>query len=230
MKKNIKLITLIVLAVGFTRISSVSGEDNKRSAGLKPIQLPQPRMSGGKPLMDMLKKRKSSRDFKPDKLPVRLLSDLLWAAFGINRPDSGKRTAPSAMNWQEVDIYVVMESGVYLYNAKSNLLEPVLNKDVRGHAGTTMQGFVKTAPLNLVYVTNFSRIKTGKNMMLSDHEKSLMSSISAGAMVQNVYLFCASKGLAAVVRASIDRDAFSKDVGLEPNQKILVAQTVGYPK
>jgi len=97
--------------------------------------------------MQVLRERKTTREFAPDKLPQQLLSNLLWAAFGINRPD-GKRTAPSAMNWQEIDIYVAMSDGLFLYDAKENRLEPVLAQDIRPATGT--QSFVATAPLNLV--------------------------------------------------------------------------------
>lgn len=98
---------------------------------LKPIPLLEPRMSGGKPLMEALKERKSSREFSAEKLPLQVLSDLLWAAFGINRPESERRTAPSAVNWQEIDIYVALEEGLYIYDAKANTLNPILDEDIR---------------------------------------------------------------------------------------------------
>jgi nitroreductase len=230
MKKNILLIAVIVFTVGFFGILDLKGEEDKKQSGFDAIQLPQPNMTGGKPLMDALKERKSTRNFKPDKLPVQVLSNLLWAAFGINRPDSGKRTAPSAMNWQEIDIYVVMEEGVYSYNAKANTLEPVLNKDVRGDTGRMIQRFVSKAPLNLVYIADLSRVSTVGGILTGDEEMTIFSSVSAGAIVQNVYLFCASEGLATVVRGMIDKDAFAREVGLNPKQKIIIAQTIGYPK
>jgi nitroreductase len=230
MKKNILLIAILIFTVGLFGISNLKGEENKEPSSFKPIQLPQPHMAGGKPLMEALKERKSTRNFKPDKLPVQVLSNLLWAAFGINRPGSGMRTAPSAMNWQEIDIYVVMESGVYVYNAKANLLEPILNKDVRGDTGRMIQRFVNEAPVNLVYVANLSRVSTIGGILTNEEEKNIYFSVSAGAIVQNVYLFCASEGLATVVRGLIDKDAFSKDARLTSKQKIIIAQTVGYPK
>jgi nitroreductase len=187
---------------------------------LKPIPLPPPQTEGGRPLMQVLKERKSTRDFAPDKLPQQLLANLLWAAFGVNRPD-GKRTAPSAVNWQEIDIYVATAEGLFLYNAKGNRLEPVLAQDVRHATGT--QSFVATAPLNLVYVADLSKVRSGP-------DTELFTAADAGFISQNVYLFCASENLATVVRGSIDRVALAKTMKLRPQQKIILAQTVGYPK
>lgn len=134
MHKSVLLLTLIVSI-------AIQAQD------LKPIQLPTAESEGGRPLMQVLKERKTRREFSPEKLPMQVLANLLWAAFGINRPDGG-RTAPSAKNWQEIDIYVAMGDGPFLYNAKANRLEPILAKDVRGATGT--QSFVAAAPLNLV--------------------------------------------------------------------------------
>jgi nitroreductase len=187
---------------------------------LKPIPLPQPQTEGGRPLMQVLKERKTSRDFAPDKLPQQLLSNLLWAAFGVNRPD-GKRTAPSAMNWQEMDIYVATGEGLFLYDAKGNRLEPVLAQDIRQATGT--QSFVATAPLDLVYVADLSKAGSGP-------DTELFTAANAGFISQNVYLFCASENLATVVRGSIDRVALAKAMKLRPEQRIILAQTVGYPR
>jgi len=190
---------------------------------LNPIELPRPRTDGGKPLMQVLKARHTTREFKSDKLPPQVLSDLLWAAFGINRPESGKRTAPSALNWQEIDIFVALGEGLYVYDARDNRLNPVLAKDVRAATGT--QDFVKSAPLDLVYVADLT--KTGD---AGAAEQNLYTAVDAGLIAQNVYLFCASEGLGTVVRGSVDRAALAKVMKLRPNQRIIVAQTVGYPK
>ncbi len=187
---------------------------------LKPIPLPQPQTDGGRPLMQVLKDRKTTRDFAPDKLPQQLLSNLLWAAFGVNRPD-GRRTAPSAMNWQEIDIYVALSDGLFLYDAKDNRLQPVLAQDIRPATGT--QSFVAAAPLNLIYVADLSKARSGP-------DSELFIAADAGFISQNVYLFCASENLATVVRGSIDRAALAKAMKLHPEQKIILAQTVGYPK
>jgi SagB-type dehydrogenase family enzyme len=191
--------------------------------GLKPLELPAPQTKGGKPLMQALEARHSTRSFKPDKLPLQILSNLLWAAFGVNRSDAGKRTAPSAMNWQEIDIYVATADGLYLYDAKANRLNPVLNEDVRAATGT--QDFVKNAPVNLVYVADLAKTHDA-----GPDEQTLYNGVDTGVIVQNVYLFCASEGLASVVRGSVDRTALAKVMKLRPNQRIIVAQTVGYPE
>ena len=190
---------------------------------LKPISLPSPQTNGGKPLMQALKDRHTTREFSSEKLSPQVLSNLLWAAFGINRPDTGKRTAPSAMNWQEIDIYVATADGLYVYDAKGNKLDPVLAEDVRGATG--MQPFVKDAPLDLVYVADLA--KTGKS---SAEDKNFYTGADAGFIAQNVYLFCASEGLGVVVRGSVDRAALAKMMKLRPDQKIVLGQTVGYPK
>ncbi len=190
---------------------------------LKPLILPVPQTDGGKPLMQALKDRHSTREFSSEKLPAQVLANLLWAAFGINRAGTGKRTAPSAMNWQEIDVYVATAGGLYVYDAKGNKLDPILAEDVRGATG--VQSYVRTAPLNLVYVADFA--KTGGG---SSDDKNLYTAADAGFIAQNVYLFCASEGLAVVVRGGIDRTALAKLMKLRPEQKILLAQSVGYPK
>jgi SagB-type dehydrogenase family enzyme len=190
---------------------------------LKALTLPAPQTDGGKPLMQALKDRQSTREFGPQKLPPQVLANLLWAAFGINRPDTGKRTAPSAMNMQEIDVYVAIPEGLYLYDAKGNKLDPILAEDVRGATG--VQPFVKDAPVDLVYVADLA--KTGKS---SAEDKNFYTGADVGFIAQNVYLFCASEGLAVVVRGNVDRAALAKVMKLRPDQKILLGQTVGYPK
>ncbi len=194
-----------------------------RGQELKPLILPVPQTSGGKPLMQALKDRHSTREFSPERLPPQVLANLLWAAFGINRSDTGKRTAPSAMNWQEIDVYVATAEGLYTYDPKGNKLDPVLAEDVRGATG--MQPFVKDAPVDLVYVADVA--KTGTTSM---EDRDLFTAADAGFIAQNVYLFCASEGLGVVVRGGVDRMALAKVMKLRPDQKILLAQTVGYPK
>jgi len=189
---------------------------------LKPVQLPKPQTDIGRPLMQVLNDRSSARTFSPEKLPAQVVSNLLWAAFGVNRPDSGKRTAPSARNWQEIDIYVATADGLYIYDAKAHQLNPVLRDDVRAQTGT--QSYVKDAPLNLVYVADLAKTGSGSA------ERDMFVGADAGFIAQNVYLFCASEGLATVVRGSIDRVALAEVMRLRPDQRIILAQTVGYPK
>jgi len=190
------------------------------------IKLPPPQTEGGMPLMQALKLRQSTRgDFGPDtKLPMQLISNLLWAADGVNRPD-GKRTAPSAIDWRNIDIYITTADGLFLYDAEQHALKVLGKKDVRAVAG--MQDFVKTAPLNLIYVADLSKTKFGGKDM---PEGETWSFAGVGAIFQNVYLFCASENLACIVRAMIDRDAIAKELKLRPDQKVLIAQTVAYFK
>ena len=193
------------------------------SDDLKPISLMQFQLDTGRPLMHVLKERKSSRAFSPKKLPKRVLSNLLWAANGINRPGVGGRTAPSAMNQQEIDIYVATVDGFYLYDAQRHQLQPVLKQDIRALTG--QQAFVPDAPLDLIFVADFSKmIKT------RSEDRTLYAATDVGFISQNVYLYCASEGLATVVRGTIDRVALANTMKLRPEQKIILAQSVGYPK
>ena len=190
---------------------------------IKSIQLPAPQKDIGKPLMQVFNLRQSFRSFTTTKLPMQEISNILWAAFGINRTDEGKRTAPSARNWQDIDIYVFLLEGVYIYQAKDNKLEQISDADLRGMAG--VQDFVKTAPLNLVYVSDQS--KMGK---ASKEDKMMYSGADAGFIAQNVYLYCASQDLGVVVRAMVDKKALAEKLNLKPGQVIVLAQTIGYKK
>jgi SagB-type dehydrogenase family enzyme len=193
------------------------------AADIQEIKLPTPTMTGGMPLMNALAARASSRDFSDRELPLQVLADLLWAADGINRPENGHRTAPSANNVQNIDIYVALKSGLYLYDAKENSLKPVLSEDVRGATGT--QDFVKTVPLDLVYVADLSKFTRG-----TAESNDFYSAAHTGFIAENVYLFCASKGLAVVIRGSVEKEALAKIMKLRPDQKIMLSQSVGYPK
>lgn len=207
------------------RASATSGSKAARSAGSREqtIKLPAPRTSGGKPLMQALKDRHSSREFSGRELPLEVLSGLLWAAFGINRPKSGGRTAPSAHDWEEIDVYVATAKGLYLYQPRDHALKEILAQDVRAKTG--MQPFVEEAPVNLVYVADLTRMTEA-----TPEDKAWYSGPDAGFIAQNVYLFCASEGLAVVVRGMVDRRALGKLMSLTPEEKIILAQTVGYPK
>jgi nitroreductase len=188
---------------------------------MKPIALPAPQTHGGKPLMEALALRSTSRAFATDELRAQTLSNLLWAAWGVNRPKEGKRTAPSASNWQETDIYVVMSSGAYVYDAPANTLKPIVSGDYRALTGK--QSFVKDAPVILVFVADAARMKPGD---LSEPIKWADTAFIS----ENVYLFAASEGLATGVRASIDRPVLAKALKLSPDQSITLAQCVGFPK
>jgi SagB-type dehydrogenase family enzyme len=218
-----KLALLVIIGVILCFASSAIAQD------FSPIKLLPPDLKGGKSLMQSLQERKTSRSFSTKKLPVAVLSNLLWAACGINRPDSGKRTAPSAVNWQEIDVYVAMEEGLYFYNVKAHLLEPVLKGDLRKNTTTFLQpskNSVATAPLQLIYVADQSRI----GFIANDEDKKFYSATDTGFIAQNVYLYCASAGLATGVRAMVDKDALAKAMKLRDKQKIILVQAVGYPQ
>ena len=189
----------------------------------KPIKLLAPRAEGGKSLVQALKERKTLREFSPRELPLQVLSEMLWAACGINRPDSGGRTAPSAMDMQEIDIYVATKDGLYLFDAKENILQPILAEDIRGLTGK--QAFVKEAPVNLIYVANLSKMSK-----LSPEDANFYAATDTGFISENVYLYCASEGLATVVRGWVDKPALAKAMKLGSDKMIVLAQTVGYPK
>jgi SagB-type dehydrogenase family enzyme len=188
-----------------------------------PTKLPAPQTEGGKPLMQALKERKTSREFSLKELPLQVISDLLWAANGINRQDSGHRTAPSAMNMQEIDIYLAKADGLYLFDAKENSLILILAEDIRAVTGG--QPFVKDAPLNLIYVADLRKMSKP-----SADAADFYAATDTGFVSENVYLYCASAGLATVVRGWFDKPALAKAMKLRNDQKIVLTQTVGYPK
>ncbi len=179
------------------------------------IKLPAPDKSGGMPLMKAIAERRSAREFDSKPLSDQTLSNLLWAAYGFNRPYM--RTVASDHNKQEFDLYVALEKGTYRYLALEHELEPVAAGDLRPLTGK--QEFVKTAPLNLVYVYDMDK-QTDTNGAYTD----------CGLIAQNVYLVCASEGLASVLRVYIDFEALGKALKLSDRKKILYSQTVGYPK
>jgi SagB-type dehydrogenase family enzyme len=187
------------------------------------MALPPAQTSGGTPLMEALRQRQSQREFRPDPLAPQLLSNLLWAACGINRTELGGRTAPSAMNAQELDVYVALAQGLYFYDPKAQDLKLKVASDVRRVTG--YQDFVDNAPLDLIFVADHTRMK-----LVPASARESYASVAAGAMAQNIYLFCASAGLATVVRAWFDRQALTEAMGLSPDHQILLTQTVGYPQ
>ncbi len=189
---------------------------------LTSIALPAPEKSGGMPLHEALARRHSSREFAPNELPLQVLSNLLWAAFGVNRPD-GHRTAPTALNCQEIDVYAALPSGAYLYDASANALKLAAASDLRRVTG--YQDFVDEAPLDLVYVADHARMA-----MVPVRQRESYAAVAAGAISQNVYLFAASAGLSTVIRAWIDREAIGNALGLPHDQHALLSQTIGYPR
>ena len=198
--KNILFASLFLSIVLF--VQNVYALETKR--------LPEPQTNGGKPLMEALKDRKTSRSFSDRPLEPQMLSDMLWAAFGINRPAEGKRTAPTAMNRQDIDVYVLDAAGVWRYEAKENALIPVLEKDLRSVMDS--QPFAAKAPVTLLYVA----------------ENNVTSGMHAGSLYQNAGLFCASAGLNNVVRR-MDKDQLTQALPLPAGKEVIVSQSVEYP-
>ncbi len=188
------------------------------------IKLPKPKTDGGMPLMEALSKRQSLRNFDSTKsMSLETLSNLLWAANGINRPESGKRTAPSAVNWQEIEIFVALKSGIYFFNHKTNELEVISQGDYRKDMGK--QNFVGDASVVLIFVSNHDKMEGA-----SEKAMEFYGATDCGNVSQNVYLFCASENLATVVLGMIDREKISKLLKLKDSQKVILTQPVGYSK
>ncbi|MCQ4875771.1 SagB/ThcOx family dehydrogenase [Butyricimonas paravirosa] len=188
------------------------------------IKLPAPQKSGGKALMDCLNERQTDRNFDTKQLSLQDLSDLVWAANGLNRPEAGKRTVPTATNWQEMVLYVATTDGIYRYNEKNHELELVKKGDYRKDCGP--QPFMTVAPVCFIYTADHN--KEGR---ISDPEKQKEYSFHhAGYMAQTVYLVCASKNMATVVIGSADRENLAKVIGLPAKHIVTYTQPVGYKK
>lgn len=199
---------------------------------LQPITLPRPQTDGGNSVLEALQERRTNRSIRADKLPPQMLSNLLWAAFGVNRAKGnfGKagRTAASASNSQEIDLYVALPEGVYLYEAVPHRLTPVVVGDFRARSG---RGAAATAPVNLFYVVDLARYVLEGNPDRKINDPEIQKSYyycAVGLIAQNVYLFAASQGLAAWFH-NCDKTNTPKEFRLRPDQRVLFAQTVGYP-
>jgi SagB-type dehydrogenase family enzyme len=213
MKKVLMGINLIILSLG------LAGAAEQK---LEPVKLPAPQIDKGRPLMQALQSRQSQRNIAPEKLSLPELGNMLWAACGINRPGDGKRTAPTACNWQEIDVYVALPEGLYLYDARGHALAPVLNEDLRQFTGK--QKFVQTAPVVLIYVADFDKMTNA-----SGENKIFYSATDTGFISQNVYLYCASESLATVVIGMVDKPQLKEKMKLRPVQHVILTQPVGYP-
>jgi nitroreductase len=207
---------------GLVSAAILAGASGAGAEATTTKELPPPRATGGKPLIDALKLRRSIREYADRSLPPQVLSDLLWAAFGVNRP-SGDRTAPYWRHVMVIDVYAALADGAWLYDPKQHRLERRLDADVRSQTGT--QDFVGTAPLNLIYVAHGERMQD-----ISPEDRRLYASVDTGFIGQNVYLFCASEGLATVFRGSVDTKKLGATMQLGDGQFVTFAQTVGYPR
>lgn len=186
------------------------------------INLPAPQTEGGMPLLTALHQRRSARSFAPRPLEEGVLSTLLWAAFGINRPDAGLRTAPSTRNWQEIELYVALSDGLYVLEPGSWRLRLVTGEDLR--AATGLQDYVPTAPVDLIYVSRLSRLDETEKPL-----RQFYTALDTGYISQNVYLFCAASGLATVARGLVDRRALAAAMRLDADQRVVLCQSVGFP-
>ena len=192
------------------------------------IKLPEPNRAGGKPLNEALAARQTHRDFSTAPLTDQELSDLLWAANGFNRPDQKKRTAPTAVNRQEVDLYVCRADGAYLWDSEANVLKQVTDKDLRGFTGRmgNPENFALVAPIALIYVIDYER----QGMQQRPQDAFKYASVDCGFIGQNVYLHCASTGLHTVFLGMINPQELSKGLGLPATRVPLFGQTVGHAK
>ncbi|MEN6577628.1 MAG: SagB/ThcOx family dehydrogenase [Phycisphaerales bacterium] len=212
--------------------SSLAQEEAEPIAELPPIVLPKPEKDGGKSVLAALWERKTVRDIRDEKLPPQVLSNLLWAAFGVNRERGNfgepGRTAPSASNSQEIDLYVALPEGVYLYEAVPHRLVPVAAGDFRARSGRRA---ATTAPVNIFYVVDLARYVLEGNPDRRINDPEVQKSYyycASGLIAQSVYLFAASQGLAAWFH-NCDKDNTIREFKLRSQQRVLFAQTVGYP-
>ncbi|MFO7852362.1 MAG: nitroreductase family protein [Bacteroidota bacterium] len=207
MKTILSTLTLFILTISI--------------AGAQDIKFPQPDREGGMPLMKTLNLRHTSREFSPRDLPVELMGNLFWAACGTTR--GTYRTAPSAVNWQEVRAYAVTKEGIYLYHDRGHYLEKLIDGDFREYTGT--QSFVKDAPLTVVLVADYSKMRSG----MTEEDRLKYSWADAAYISQNIYLFCTSENLNTGVRALIDRQVLREKMQLPETHRIVFAQCVSYP-
>ena len=185
------------------------------------IPLPPAQKTGGMPLMEAFQLRKSQRSYSSKELTSQQISNLLWAAYGINRPD-GFRTVPAAKNWYEYDIYILKQDGWFLYEVSKHSLLKMGNEDLRIYGGT--QDFVKAAPVILVYVADFGRMND-----TTDELRKFFSAVDVGYISQNVYLWCASENLATIILGQVDKVKVREVLKLKPDQQVILSQPVAYP-
>jgi SagB-type dehydrogenase family enzyme len=207
---------IISLTALFMTLSNVNSQE------LQAIKLNSPNKSRGSAVMKALSDRHSDREYDAKDISLQDLSDLLWAANGVNR-SNGNRTAPSAMNRQEIDVYIVREDGTYLYDAADNTLKPLSKGDYR-KAVAGGQDFAATAPVCIVLAANLEKLGDPA----SEHTR-LIAAMDAGIVCQNINVFCSAAGLSTVPRATMDRDELTKALKLTDKQYLMLNNPVGYP-
>ena len=212
--KNILTIACVAILLTAT---SCKAQDN--------ILLPKPSMDNKVTLMQALENRHSTREYADKQIPDDVLSTVLWAACGINRPGEGKITAPSAINAQDIQVYVVRQDGAYLYQPKDNSLEKVSNKDLRA-AVAGRQSFAASAPVSLVLVSNHHTFP----QQMPKEAKTRMGVVDAGYISENICLACSALGLNTVPRMTMDTETLKKELGLDDNYDLVLNSQIGYPK
>lgn len=186
------------------------------------IKLNPPDKERGLPIMKAFSLRASASEWDTTSLSLQDLSDLLWAAIGVNRPEEGKRTAPSAMNAQDIDLYVVMSSGVFLYDCREHLLEPVVDGDYRKYVADRQEE-VAAAPVICLMISDISRFPGG-----DDAHKLSLAAMDAGTVSQNIALFCAGTGLATRPRGIMDKEKLREILELKDSQYLMLNNPVSY--
>ena len=234
MDRRTFLKTLPALAAMAGTSSGLAGDPPAPAQGLPPIALPKPEADGGKSVLAALKERRTNRSIRADRLPPQVLSNLLWAAWGVNREAgaSGRpgRTAASASNSQEIDLYVALEEGTYLYDAVPHRLVPVAAGDLRAKVGRRGRGGPQ-APVRLIFVADIAKFAGAPFQEPGLRDPEIQKSyynIATGLIAGNVYLFAASQGLAAWFH-NCDKESLARELKLRPDQRVLYGQTVGYP-
>ena len=212
--KNILTIACVAILLTAT---SCKAQDN--------ILLPKPSMDNKVTLMQALENRHSTREYADKQIPDDVLSTVLWAACGINRPGEGKITAPSAINAQDIQVYVVRQDGAYLYQPKDNSLEKVSNKDLRA-AVAGRQSFAASAPVSLVLVSNHNKFP----QQMPKDAKTRMAVVDAGYISENICRACSALGLNTVPRMTMDTETLKKELGLDDNYDLVLNSQIGYPK
>ena len=211
MKKTIFLILLFTISM------------NLSSQDLAPISLNKPNLSQGSSLMEAFQNRRSQREFSDKQLSIAEISDLLWAAYGINK-DDGKRTAPTATNAQEIDVYLINADGAYFYDAANFVLQPVYKGDLRQSIAAG-QDFVLAAPISILIVADISKLRGNDN-----DRKIRLACMDGGIVSQNIALFCAGRNLATVPRATMDDKSLREALKLKDTQYTILNHPVGYKK
>jgi SagB-type dehydrogenase family enzyme len=209
----------IILFVSIIILSGAVIAQDKTS-----FKLPAPDTTGGLPVMKALSERASVRDFDTTSPDMNVISNLLWSANGINRHESGKRTAPSAMNSQDADVYLLTKQGAYFYNAAAHSIELISGGDYRKLAAGKQEN-VADAPLFCLLVSDISRFKSG-----SDSLKAIWGALDAGIVSQNISIYCASAGLATVPRATMEQEKLREVLRLKDSQKLILNHPVGFKK